>query len=104
MNQFSFSFSSFYFKSMWLCFSQWTSEVFKIIVNWYRVAVSNNKSTKWVPYFLCLFFYFFVKLIVACILGVIYVREDNDECISYDYRACMDYMDPDVRCPKKAVN
>ena len=23
--------------------------------------------------------------------------------MSYDYMACMDYMDPDVCCPKKAV-
>ena len=29
--------------------------------------------------FLCLFFYiFFLKVIVACILCIIYVREDND--------------------------
>ena len=34
--------------------------------------------------------------------GVIYVREDNDSnVIGYDYMACMDYMDPDVRCPPK---
>ena len=46
---------------------------------------------------------FLFKLIVACILCVIYVREDNDS-IGYDYTACMDYMDPDIRCPKKLLN
>ena len=29
-------------------------------------------------------------------------RKDNQlQCISYDYTAYMDYMDPDVRCPPK---
>ena len=23
------------------------------------------------------------------------------QCVGYDYMACMDYMDPDVRCPQK---
>ena len=47
----------------------------------------------------------FLKLIVIYILFVIYVREDNGsmQCIGYGYTACMDYMDPDVRCPQKAV-
>ena len=26
-----------------------------------------------------------------------------EDCIGYDYTACMDYMDPSVCCPKKAV-
>ena len=46
---------------------------------------------------------FFLKLIVACRLCVIYVREDNEwfQCIGRDYTAYMDYMDHTVRCPQK---
>ena len=45
---------------------------------------------------------FFLKLIWACRLCVIYMREDTDsECIGYDYTAFMDYMDLVV--PRKAV-
>ena len=67
--------------SMQLCCSQGTTEIFRIIVNWCRVAVSDDKSTLWLPsFFVFIFFliYFFLKLIVACVLCVIYVREDND--------------------------
>ena len=39
-------------------------------------------------------------LIVAKRLCVIYVSEWF-QCIGYDYTACMDYMDPDVRCTQK---
>ena len=32
----------------------------------------------------------------------LYAMEDNDSNIVYDYPAYMDYMDPDVLCPKNA--
>ena len=43
---------------------------------------------------------FFLKLVVACRLCVVCVREDNDSnvhCIGYDYT---DYMDLTFRCPQ----
>ena len=42
---------------------------------------------------------FYLKLIVACRLGVIYVKENDD------YTACMYYMDPnvDVHCPQRLL-
>ena len=63
------------------------------IVNWCRVAISNDKSTQWVPSLFCVSFLisFFLKLTLAGRLWVICVREDND---SNDYTAYMDYMDP----------
>ena len=50
------------------------------LLNWYRVAISNDKSTSWVPSLFCVSFLIF-----------------------FSYMACMDYMDPDARCPKKAI-
>ena len=50
-----------------------------------------------------LFYIVFLKLSVACILYVVYVREDNDSDIGYDYTACMDYLDPAIHCHKKAI-
>ena len=91
--------------SMWLYFSQETIEVFRIIVNWCRVAVSNDKSIWWVPSLFCVSFltYFFFKLIVAayCVLSM--WGKKWFQCIGYDYMACMDYMDPDVPCLQNAV-
>ena len=41
----------------------------RYFVNWWcRSAISNEKSIKWVPSFLFLFYYFFLKLITTCIL------------------------------------
>ena len=53
--------------------------------------------------FLCFFLIsFFLILIVACRLCVIYVREEKwFQCIGYDYTADMDCMDPYVRYPPK---
>ena len=48
---------------------------------------------------------FFLRLIIACRLWVIYVKEDNYSNVcyysKYDYTAYMDHMDPDVLCPQK---
>ena len=59
---------------------QGNSQALIIIVNCCRVAISNNRSTKWVPslFFSFLIYFFFLKLIVACRLCIIYVREDDD--------------------------
>ena len=45
-----------------------------------HAPTSNDKSTKWVPslFYVSFLISFFLKLIVACRLCVIYVREDND--------------------------
>ena len=54
--------------------------------------------------FLCFFFnIIFLKVncglyIVSSVWGKIMIP-----MYSFDYMACMDYMDPNVHCPKKAV-
>ena len=56
------------------------------------------------PTFFVLFLilFFFLKLIVACRLCVIYVREIMIPMyIACDYMAYMDYMDLAVCCPQK---
>ena len=67
----------------WLYFSPGNYVRFSCIVIGCRVAVSNDKSTKWVPPLFCVSFLisFFFKLFVACWLCVIYVREDNDSSV-----------------------
>ena len=52
-----------FYCSLWLYFSQGTSEVFGITVNWCRVAISNDKLTQWVPSLFCVSFLisFFLK-------------------------------------------
>ena len=41
---------------LWLYFCQGTGYIFRIIVNWCRVAISNDKSTQWVPSLFCVSF------------------------------------------------
>ena len=32
-----------------------------------------------------------------------FLNSDHLQCIGYDDTTCMDYMDPNVRCPQKAI-
>ena len=57
--------------SMWLYFSPGNESRVSVIVNWYRVTASNDKSTQWVPSF----FVFLFNCI--CRLWVISMRGDN---------------------------
>ena len=55
--------------------------------------------------FLHFFFHIFFRK-VDCGLHIVYYLYEGRLrflCIGYDYTACMDYMDPDVRCPQNAV-
>ena len=56
------------------------------------------------PHFIgILFNSFFVKLIVACKLCVIFAREDDDSYVQAMITRLMNYMDLTVSCPKSAV-
>ena len=81
-----------------------------ILFNWqfnqthFKMFFSKFCCLPWDPWvkMLSKFPYFF-KLIVVCILCVIFMREDNDSNIGYDYTAYMDYMNLAVCCPRMAV-
>ena len=56
--------------------------------------------------FLCFFLDIFFLKVNHYLYIVCYLCEGRwwFQCVGYDYMACMDYMDPDVHCPQKALN